>query len=220
MHFVVKKLTFVFSAFVREIVEPSAFILPVYEVSLVIAPVLPFERSFSILLAFCKGSLIDRSLFLENLFSLPVLLVHFPFSFIPRSARVLENPIPVCPIVGPLPVIHVSIVMQNPAVSFLFAEPELALVFRSVCVKQDSKTVRLAVKVPLSFIPLAAIENVEFILEVVLLCGVLVELIDIELSQLLCGFPSGIRIVVASGQGEEGMNLIHLQDLSLVPCLL
>ena len=144
MHLVVHKFTFVLSPLVCKEVEPCTLVLSVDKVALVVRPILPFERAFSVLLAFAKLALIDRSFLLKNLLSIAVLLVHIPVTLVPCSASVLKHSIAVSPVVLPFSVVHVTVCVQDAAIPLLLAYSEFALVLTPISVKQDTEPVRLA----------------------------------------------------------------------------
>lgn len=61
---------------------------------------------------------------------------------------------------------------------------------------------RLPVQVPFSFIPLAPVKNIEFILKIVLLVRLLIQLLNIKLPELLGRQPSPLRVIVRSLKRE------------------
>ena len=117
---------------VSKIVDSEALELPIDELSLIVASVLPVEPTLAILLALIELSLVSGGSVIPLLFAIAVLSVINPLPRVHGIVGINKNAVPVCFVIAPLAFVHVPIGMSHSAASIRLVSPPDPLIFRAI----------------------------------------------------------------------------------------
>jgi hypothetical protein len=117
---------------VSKVVDSEALELPIDELPLVVASVLPVESALPILLALKELSLVSSGSIIPLFFAIAMLSVINPLPCVHGIVGVNKNTVPVCFVITPLAFVHVTISMSHSAASIRLVSPPDPLIFRAI----------------------------------------------------------------------------------------
>jgi hypothetical protein len=117
---------------VSKIVDSKTLELPIDELPLIVASVLPIEPALAILLALIELSLVSSGSVIPLFFAIAVLSVINPLPRVHGIVGINKNSVPVCFIIAPLTFVHVTISMSHSAASIRLVSPPNPLIFRAI----------------------------------------------------------------------------------------
>jgi hypothetical protein len=117
---------------VSKIVDSEALELPIDELTLIVASILPVEPALAILLALIELSLVSGGSIIPLLFAIAVLSVFNPLPGVHGIVGINKNAVPVCFVIAPLAFVHVPVGMSHPPAPVRLVSPPDPLIFRAV----------------------------------------------------------------------------------------
>jgi hypothetical protein len=132
LHVWQSKLTLIGLVNVSKIVDSEALELPIDELTLIVASILPVEPALAILLALIELSLVSGGSIIPLLFAIAVLSVFNPLPGVHGIVGINKNAVPVCFVIAPLAFVHVPVGMSHPPAPVRLVSPPDPLIFRAV----------------------------------------------------------------------------------------
>jgi len=117
---------------VSKIVDSEALELPIDELPLIIASVLPVEPALAIFLALVELSLVSGGSIIPLLFAIAVLSVINPLPCVHGIVGINKDAVPVCFVIAPLAFVHVPIGMSHSAAPIRLVSPPDPVIFRAI----------------------------------------------------------------------------------------